>query len=97
MLPERIAEHESMSNFANDMVEGGILDRAKLEATVQMSSFVSAVTGSSVIVKFDESEEEHVLPYSCAPEQPDGWKKTMTADGQEMIDVLSTKRGLDHG
>lgn len=71
----RIAEHESMSNFANDMVEGGILDRARLEATVQMSTFVSALTGSRVLVNFAESEEEVVLPYSCAPKPPDGWQK----------------------
>jgi hypothetical protein len=75
-VARRIAEHESMEKFALDMVQGGILDKAKLEATVQMSSFVSALTGSSVIIGYDESSVETGLPKSCQPDKPNGWDKT---------------------
>ena len=71
----RLAEHASMSRFAGDLLEGGILDRANLEATVRMSSFVNALTGSSVVIKYEDSDGVSELPRSCNPEIPAGWAK----------------------
>lgn len=69
----RIAEHESLTKFAEDMVAGGILDRAKLDATVQMSAFVNALTGSQVLIEHANADGEIALPPSCKPEIPDNW------------------------
>ncbi len=74
-IARRIAEHDSMSNFANDMVDGGILEQAQLEATVQMSAFVNALTGSQVLIKPSEADKPAELPQSCTPEIPEGWIK----------------------
>ena len=67
-----IAQYMALADFRDDALEGGILDRAELEARLVLSNFISALTGSNVQIVFEEPETTN-YPASCIPETPDGW------------------------
>jgi hypothetical protein len=69
-----LAQHESMSLFTADTIEGGILTRAERETTLLMESFVSALTGSEVDITYSEADTQIELPPSCQPQIPRGWE-----------------------
>lgn len=67
-----IAGYKALISFRDDALEGGILQRAELEARLVIGNFVGALTGSRVNVEFAESESA-AMPPSCVPSVPEGW------------------------
>ncbi len=67
-----LANYSALTDFRNDAVEGGILNRAESEARLVLSSFISALTGQRVVIVFEQSDQ-NVMPSSCTPSPPDGW------------------------
>lgn len=67
-----IAGYQALVGFRDDALESGILERAKIEARLVIGNFVDALTGSRVMIVFDETGTT-ALPASCAPPVPDGW------------------------
>lgn len=67
-----LAQYMALRDFRDDALEGGILDRAKLEARLVVGNFVYALTGETARIEFHE-EETTTLPASCIPQTPDGW------------------------
>lgn len=68
-----IGEYLSMTRFVDDMVAGGLLDRAEAQTSVVIANFVSALTGSQVQIEYEERDKEMQLPPSCQPQIPLGW------------------------
>ena len=75
-LVRQIAQAEAMDQFAQEMVEAGLLERAAEEAEIRVGDFVSNLTGSSAIVQFEDRNGQLDLPDSCRPVAPSGWEKT---------------------
>jgi hypothetical protein len=67
----RLASYTALTEFRNDALESGILDRAKREADLVLTNFIGVVTGSQVKIEFEENTMP--FPQSCQPEPPDGW------------------------
>ena len=67
-----IANYKALNNFRDDALEGGILQRAEVEARLVIGNFVGALTGSRVNIEFAETETTAV-PSSCVPPVPEGW------------------------
>jgi hypothetical protein len=68
-----LGQYVSTAQFAQDALDGGILERAERETTLLMKSFVEALTGSNVEIVYAESPAEAILPASCVPQLPNGW------------------------
>jgi hypothetical protein len=69
-----LANYVALEEFAQDMLDGGILERAESETTTVMQSFVNALTGSEVVIRYAETDGTVVLPSSCQPQIPPGWE-----------------------
>lgn len=69
----QLAQYESMLEFREDMLEGGLLITAQRETEIALSSFVGAITGADVQIVFIENESQSALLAACQPELPDGW------------------------
>ena len=74
-LLRQLAQHDAVKQFAQDMIEGGILERAKDETTLRMGNFIGALTGSQAHIEYEEQDGEAKLPPSCQPDPPSGWGK----------------------
>ena len=74
-LLRQLAQHDAIKQFAQDMIEGGILERAKDETTLRMGNFIRALTGSQAHIEYEEGDGEANLPPSCQPDPPSGWVK----------------------
>lgn len=74
-LLRQLAQHDAIKQFAQDMIEGGILERAKEETTLRMGNFIRALTGSQAHIEYEELDGEAKLPPSCQPDPPSGWVK----------------------
>lgn len=68
-----LAQHKAMSDFASDMLEGGLRDRAEAQAELIIGTFVSSLTDKPVHVQFAEADESLEWPSSCQSETPSGW------------------------
>ncbi len=66
-----LANYTAISDFRDDALESGLLDRGEQEARLVLGNFVGALTGKHVNFVFDQSDAS--LPPSCAPETPSGW------------------------
>ena len=75
----QIAQAEAMEQFAKEMIEAGILDRAAEEAALRIGDFVRNLTESPAAIEFEDSSGVPDLPDSCKPIAPSGWEKL--ADG----------------
>lgn len=76
-LLEELGRYEAIQVFIDDVTEKlKILDKAKDETDLVLGEFVSAVTGKSVKILFDDAPTELVAGPTCKPEQPFGWVKT---------------------
>jgi hypothetical protein len=67
-----IAGYKALTGFRDDALEGGILERAKIEARLVIGNFASALNGNRVHIEFDETATT-ALPASCVPPIPEGW------------------------
>ena len=74
-----IANYKALNNFRDDALEGGILQRAEMEARLVIGNFVSALTGSRVNIAFADAETT-VMPLSCVPPVPTGWTYIEASD-----------------
>ena len=74
-MVRQIAQAEAMEQFAQEMIEAGLLERAAEEAEIRVGDFVRNLTGSPAIVQIEESDGELQLPDSCKPIAPSGWEK----------------------
>ncbi len=70
-----LGQYQAMVDFREDALEGGILDRARLEAQLVISNFVQALTGTQTEITFAEPTVATAgpLPASCNPQLPAGW------------------------
>ncbi len=71
----QIAHAVALEQFAKEVIEKGILERAEDETALRISNFVSELTGKQARVKFAERASELALPESCQPIAPSGWEK----------------------
>ena len=71
----QLAQHEALKQFAQDMLEGGILERAEEGTTRRIGNFIHALTGSQAYIEYEERDGEAKLPPSCQPDPPSGWVK----------------------
>lgn len=67
-----LASYASLHDFRDDAIEGGILERAEDETRTLLVNFVQALTGSNILVVFEESDVP-AFPASCDPATPQGW------------------------
>jgi hypothetical protein len=67
-----IANYVATEEFAQDTLDGGILERAETETTTLMESFIFSLTGSNVIVQYADAGAT-IIPPSCQPQLPNGW------------------------
>lgn len=74
-MVRQLAQHDAIIQFADEMIEAGILDRAEKEAETQIGDFVSELTGKPTSIEFASREGELQLPLSCTPMTPSGWAK----------------------
>ena len=72
----QLAQHVSSLQFAEDMTEEGILDRAETETELRLRDFVSSLTGKPVVVVFRERDEETNFHEFCDLEPPRSWVET---------------------
>ena len=75
-MVRQIAQAEAMEQFAEEMIEAGLLERAAAEAKLRIGDFVASLTGGDVIIEFSEQGARTELPESCQPITPSGWEKT---------------------
>lgn len=75
-LLEELGRYEAIQLFIDDVTELGILEKAKEETDLVLGEFVSALTGKSVLIQFDEPPEELVEGATCQPDPPFGWTKS---------------------
>lgn len=68
-----LAQYTTTIDFAEDTIEGGILNRAERESTLLLDSFVHSLTGSTVNIVYEPSDADSPLPSSCIPQLPQGW------------------------
>ena len=71
----QIAQAEAMEQFAKEMIEAGILDRAAEEAALRIGDFVRNLTENPASIEFEDKSGEPDLPDSCKPIAPSGWEK----------------------
>lgn len=72
----QIAQAEAMEQFAQEMIEAGLLERAAEEAEIRIGDFVRSLTGKPAIIQIENIDGELELPDSCMPVAPSGWEKT---------------------
>lgn len=70
----QLAQYQALSDFRDDALEGGILNRAETETRFVLANFVRSLTGRSVEIVFAPPTGETVYPPSCLPEIPIGWR-----------------------
>ncbi len=68
-----LADYTTLTDFRDDAVEGGILQRAQQEVRVIVGNFVQALTGSNVEITFAENPATPNFPASCTPDIPQNW------------------------
>ena len=71
----QLAQYEAIVQFAEEMIENGILEKAKEETALRIGDFVSNLTNSLVNVSYEDQSGEVKLPPSCEPDAPSGWKQ----------------------
>jgi len=71
----QIAQYEALAEFRDDALEGGLLETAEREADFALSSFVRALTGSTVDVRFAETDMTMAeRGENCNPAPPRDWE-----------------------
>ena len=74
-MVRQLAQADAMTQFAEDMIEAGILERAKEETELRLGDFISQLTGKPARIEFAARNGELELPESCKPYTPSGWMK----------------------
>lgn len=71
---EDIARHLAMKRFVREAREDDILRQAGDQATYVLGNLIRELTGSRVDIEFADAPDEPVLPESCEPGLPLGWR-----------------------
>ena len=74
-LVRQLAQHEALAQFVDDLLEGGILAKAKEETAWRIGDFAARVSGMRVSVEYADESSEAQLPVSCQPDAPSGWAR----------------------
>ena len=74
-MVRQLAQYNAVVQFAEEMIEAGILQKAEYEADERIGDFVSNLTGLPTVVEFAARDGEPELPASCQPIPPSGWEK----------------------
>lgn len=70
----QIAQYEGMISLRDDAVAGGLLETAERQTEFALTSFITALTGSSVIIEFEEELLTTEEAYgNCDPQPPRDW------------------------
>ncbi|NDJ60917.1 MAG: DUF4230 domain-containing protein [Chloroflexi bacterium] len=80
----QLAEYNAQIEFRDDAVEGGLLDRAEIEARIALTAFFQAVTGSAVELNFRPTESgEPLFDSTCNPPEPGDWTRNANTGSWE--------------
>ena len=71
----QLAQYEAIVQFADEMIERGILEKAKEETAIRIGDFVSNVSGKPVNIDYAAPSADPIISSSCKPDPPSGWKK----------------------
>lgn len=74
-MVRQLAQAEALMQFAEEMIELGILEKAEEEAELRLGDFVRELTGKPARILFAERVGDPELPDSCQPYTPSGWMK----------------------
>jgi hypothetical protein len=70
----QIAQYEGMVSLRNDAMAGGLLETAERQTEFALTSFITALTGSNVIIEFEEELlTTHEAYGNCNPQPPRDW------------------------
>lgn len=70
-----ISSYVMATEIRDDLIDGGILERAKRETTVLMQQLVKSLTGKSAEIVFDKPESKPIYPAACNLSKPAGWEQ----------------------
>lgn len=68
-----LASYMAVNNFRDRAVEEDIIGKAKRQADLVLSNFISSITGKPVVIEFIPADQI-VYPASCLPEPPSTWR-----------------------
>jgi hypothetical protein len=74
----QLAQYDATIKFRDDVIKGGILDRAQKQAQLTLGNFIQLLhkqgfgTEANVKISFDTNKSSPI-PQSCNPEPPQGW------------------------
>ena len=74
-MVRQLAHHDAITQFAREMIQADILDRAERQAELLIAEFVRDLTGKPTSIKFAARDGMPELPQSCRPHTPRGWVK----------------------
>ena len=89
-MVRQLAQADALVQFVEEMIEFGILERAKEETALRLGDFVRELTGKPARIEFAERAGEPQLPDSFQPYTPSGWMKD--ADGAWKPRVMYEER-----
>lgn len=72
---EDIARHLAMKRFVQEALEDDTLERAGKHAEFILGNLIRELTGSRVHIEFADAPDEPILPESCQPRLPLGWRQ----------------------
>jgi len=72
---EEIARHLAMKRFTQEVLEDETLDRAGKQAEFFLGNLIRELTSSRVHVVFAKAPDEPIIPESCQPKLPLGWRQ----------------------
>ena len=75
-LLEELGRYEAVRLFVDDVMEIGILDKAREEAEIIVGEFVSSLLEKPVDVVFDSESESADFGATCQLEPPFGWSQS---------------------
>ncbi len=77
----QLAQYMAVSDFRNESLESGILERAQDEALMTLTNFLELSTGRKVIIEFAQADPAiSSATASCNPQEPAGW--VYSSDGR---------------
>jgi len=72
---EDIARHLVMNRFVEEALEDDTLERAGKQAEFVLGNLIRELTGSRVHIEYAEAPDEPIIPESCQPKLPLGWRQ----------------------
>ena len=79
-LLEELGRYDAVKLFVGDVMEIGILDKAREEAELIIGEFVASLLEKSVRVVFEAESEDPGFGETCQMEPPIGWEKNEDGD-----------------